>query len=207
MKEGLPTEGLRRQEDYENLEERMSAQMEEGFKNEENARKLVRNELAVMKDEIKNLEMGSGGTVSSEASTGVGLGSGTFARPPPLTSRWNEFFVLRKMEFRGWVTGHTQSSIQGITDDEGSILVKDLERMVPRQAHKRIDSDQTRKEHGTWPTKPMVKYIYIDLYIYMRRLGESRLQDSRAECEESLEAALNKGTSFVLQRTPGNERR
>ena len=39
-----------------------------------------------MKDEIKNLKIGSGSTVCSEASTGVGLVSGSFARPPPLTS-------------------------------------------------------------------------------------------------------------------------
>ena len=35
------------------------AKMEAGFKNEENARQLVPNELAVMKAEIKNLKMGS----------------------------------------------------------------------------------------------------------------------------------------------------
>ena len=96
MREGLETEGARRKEDYKSLEEKMSARMGEGFKNEDNARKLVQNELAVMKDEIKNLKMGSGSTLSSEASTGVGLGSGTFARPPPLTSRWNEIIVPRK---------------------------------------------------------------------------------------------------------------
>ena len=81
--------------------------------------------------------MGSGSTpVCSEATTGVGLGSGTFTRPPPLTFRWNENFVPRKMEFKGWVTDYTQSSTQGISDGEVSILVKVLERMVPQQAHK-----------------------------------------------------------------------
>ena len=50
-----------------------------------------------MKDEIKNLKMGSGSIVCSEGSTGMGLGSGTFAWPPPLTSRWNEIFIPRKM--------------------------------------------------------------------------------------------------------------
>ena len=52
-----------------------------------------------MKDELHNLKVGSGSTVCSEASTGMGLGTGTFARPPPLTSRWNETFVPKKMEF------------------------------------------------------------------------------------------------------------
>ena len=119
MKEGFETEGALRKEDYKSLEEKMSARMEEGFKNEqhagqqiqseivhgfkkeENARKMVQNELAVMKDELKSLKMGSGSTVCTEASTGVGLGSGTFAEHPP-TSRWNEIFVPRRMEFKGW---------------------------------------------------------------------------------------------------------
>ena len=53
--EGLATESAQRKKDYKNLEEKMSARMEEGVKNEESARKLVQNELAVMKDELKNL--------------------------------------------------------------------------------------------------------------------------------------------------------
>ena len=66
MNDGFKTEGIQRKKDYENLEEKMrmnfeveSAKMEAGFKNEENARQLVPNELAVMKAEIKNLKMGS----------------------------------------------------------------------------------------------------------------------------------------------------
>ena len=46
-----------------------------------------------------------------------------------------------------------KSSIQGITDHEVLTQVVDLERMVPRQAHKWIDWDQ---EHRTWPTRTMV---------------------------------------------------
>ena len=34
--------------------------------------------------------------------------------------------------------------------------MKDLERIVPQQAHKWIDWDQTAKEQGAWPTKTMV---------------------------------------------------
>ena len=56
------------------------------FKNEENARQFVQKELPVMKDELNNLKMSSASTVCSEASTGVGLGSGTFIKPSPLTS-------------------------------------------------------------------------------------------------------------------------
>ena len=81
----------------------------EGLKNEESARQLVQRDLAIMKEEIKHLEMGSGSTVCSEASTGVGLGaSGTFARPLALASRYNEIFLPRKMEFKGWITDYTE---------------------------------------------------------------------------------------------------
>ena len=51
---------------------------------------LVQNERAVMKEEIKKLKTGSRSTVGSEASTGVGLGSGTCARSPPLSARWTD---------------------------------------------------------------------------------------------------------------------
>ena len=99
MQDGSAAERIRRQEDYKNMVETMSGKMEEGFrseqqarqqaqneimeglKNEENARQLVQQDLAVMKEENKNLEMGSGSTVCSEASTGVGLGAlGTLPR-------------------------------------------------------------------------------------------------------------------------------
>ena len=108
--------------------------MNDGCKNEENARQPVQKELAVMKDEMKNLKMGSGSAVCCEASTGMGLGSGTFSRPPPLPSRWNEIFIPRKMEFKGWVTDYSKSSRQGITVDDVMKLLSDLERMVPQQA-------------------------------------------------------------------------
>ena len=83
-------------EEHKNLEEKMIVKMEQGFKNEQNARQLVQSEIAQgiqerreceMKEEIKNLKMGTGSRVCSEASTGVGLGSRTFARRP-LLSFW-----------------------------------------------------------------------------------------------------------------------
>ena len=43
---------------------------------------------------------------------------GTFARQQPLTSRWNESFVPRRMEFKRWMINHTKIVFQGITDDE-----------------------------------------------------------------------------------------
>ena len=82
----------------------MIVKTEDGFKNEE---KLVQNEIAVMKDEINNLKMGSGSTVCSEASTRVGQESGTFARPPPLSSRWTEIWIPRRKELKGLVNDFT----------------------------------------------------------------------------------------------------
>ena len=38
MQDGFAVEGLRRQGDYKNLEEKKSARMEKGFKNEQQAR-------------------------------------------------------------------------------------------------------------------------------------------------------------------------
>ena len=75
MKEGFETERALRKEDYKNLEEKMSARMEEdfkheqhagqqiqservkGFKNEENARKRVQNELPIMKGELHESQL------------------------------------------------------------------------------------------------------------------------------------------------------
>ena len=71
-----------------------------GFKNEENARQAVQEEMAAMREEIKNIKMGSSGIVSSEASTRVGPGSGTFARSPPLAPRWADPWVPRMLEFK-----------------------------------------------------------------------------------------------------------
>ena len=175
MQDGVAAERIRRKEDHKNMEEMMSAKMEEGFKgepqarqqaenemlkglkNEESARLLVQRDLAVMKEETKNLKMGRGSTVCSEASTGVGLGaSGTFARPPTLAFRYNEIFIPRKMEFKGWVTDYTRSSFHGITNEEVMVFIVDLLKIIPGQFHWYIDWDKSRKEQGSWPTKTNV---------------------------------------------------
>ena len=70
MEEGFKKEQHARQQ--------VQSEIVQGFKNEENARQLVQKELAFMRDEIKNLKMGSGSTVCSEASTGVRLGVWNF---------------------------------------------------------------------------------------------------------------------------------
>ena len=53
---------------------------------------------------------------------------------PPLSSRWNDNFIPRKLEFKGWVTDYSESILQGITDEEITTFLNDLERMVPQQA-------------------------------------------------------------------------
>ena len=47
-------------------------------------RREIQEELTVMKDDTKTIKTGSSGALSSAASTGVGLGSGTFVCPAAL---------------------------------------------------------------------------------------------------------------------------
>ena len=125
-------------------------------------------------------------------------------------------------EFKGWVTDYWRGSIQGFTNDEVATLVSDRERMVPQQAQKWIDWDQTGKEQGTWPTKMMVSMWFknetnlvtmIDLLKIMKEeLEKSSLQDSWAKCEgetgsQSSEETVDKDTCFVLQGTQFDARR
>ena len=146
---------LKESRDYGNMEETMSAKMEEGFrqqaqnermkglKNEENARQFVQRDLAVMKEEIKNLKMGSLSAVCSEAGTGLRLGaSGTFARPPALACRYYEILIPRKMEFKGWITDYTRSSFQGTTNEEVMVFIVELQKIIRGQFHQYIDWDQ-----------------------------------------------------------------
>ena len=70
------------------------------FKNE--GRKVF-DELTNMKDEVKSMQMGSNCVVSSAASTGNGLGSDTFARPPLLGSNWKDTVPPRKIDVEGQV--------------------------------------------------------------------------------------------------------
>ena len=84
-----------------------------------------------IKENIRPIELGSGSTVCSDASKAVGKGpSGTFARPPlGIGNRLNDWFIPRKMEFKGWVTDDKQCSYQGLTDTEVSDFINDLQKM------------------------------------------------------------------------------
>ena len=147
MQDGFATESCRSQEDYKKMEAAMTTKMEEGFRNEEqarqqaqkeimaglkneaNARQMVQNDLQAIKDKIRQLESGSGSgsTVGSDVSTAVGRGpSGTFARPlQGVAVRLNDLFMPRRMELKGWVTDYKQCRYQGLTDTEVSNLIND----------------------------------------------------------------------------------
>ena len=73
-----------------------SANMKARFKNEENVGQRIQKEIGDMKEEIKSIKMGSGTTVSREASTGEGPA------------------IPRKLEFEGWSPDFTLKNIQGI---------------------------------------------------------------------------------------------
>ena len=77
-----------------------SAKTKAASKNEENARQLVRKQVADMKEEVKNVKMDNSSTVVNEASSEVPLGSGTFARLPLLTAKWTDPWVPRKSAFK-----------------------------------------------------------------------------------------------------------
>ena len=96
---------------------------------------MVQNDMATMKEETRHIMLGSGSTVCGEASTAVGKGaSGTFARPPPdFAARLHDFFVPRKMEFKGCVTDFKRCKVEGLTDTEVSNFLCDLQKMVPDQ--------------------------------------------------------------------------
>ena len=143
--EDIETESQKRRDDYNGMEQKMTAKMEDGFKGEKMARQqaqdeikqMVKKDLDAFKEEMKSLHRKSGCTVCSEASTGVGLGgSGTFARPPTLASWFNDIFLPRKMEFKGCFTDYEQCSLQGLTESEVTNFIKDLHKMVPDRYQK-----------------------------------------------------------------------
>ena len=59
--------------------------------------------------------------MSSAASTGIGLGSGTHACP-------------RKLEIKGWATELSQRHLQRIKDDQVRGVQEDTEAIVPKEA-------------------------------------------------------------------------
>ena len=88
--------------------------------------------------------MGSNCTVSSAASTRVGLGSG--ADP----------WVPMEARVQGVESVLLLRNIQGIPDDQVQTVLENLEMMFPLQVRKWIDWDQTKNDRGPWPSKMMV---------------------------------------------------
>ena len=102
-----------------------------------------------MQDELRNLQMGSGSFVCSEASTRMWYLCS--ARHSPLGGIKFSFYEKWNSKVDSQITPRV--ALQDITDDE---VMKLLERIVPQHAQKYIDWDQTKKEQGTWPRKMKV---------------------------------------------------
>ena len=66
------------------------------------------------------------------------------APAPTLAARFNNIFLQRKMELKGWVTDCKQCSYQGLRETEVPWFTGDLQNILPDQDRKCIDSDQTR---------------------------------------------------------------
>ena len=65
-------------------------------------RQHIEDELNSIKVDIRSVKTGSGGTLSTAASTVYGVGSGAFAQPLAF-SRWQSERSLRQFEFREWM--------------------------------------------------------------------------------------------------------
>ena len=57
------------------------------------------------------------------------------------------------MEVKGWDTDYRRCSLEGLTNNEFTNFISDLQKMVPNEFRKHIDWDQTKTGQGTWPTK------------------------------------------------------
>ena len=161
MQDGFAAENRRRQEDYTKMEEAMTAKMEEGLrneqqarqqaqndvmaglKNEENARQMVQTDLQAIKDKIRQLESGSGSgsTVGSEVSAAVGRVTKRYFRKSTAGScRSAQRLVYAKKD-----------GIQ-VTDTGVSNFINDLHQMVP----------EALKKSTCIGSRPKVKWFHPD---------------------------------------------
>ena len=157
---------FQKKEDHKNLEEIVVSQMEEGFKkeqharqqvqneiaqgfkNEENARQLVQKEPAIMKDEIKNLEMGSGSTVCSEAGVRYSCSATStfFSVERNFHSKENGIQRLGHRLFKEWPSGSG-----GWRDND--ILDFTWRKRCRNRPKDGLIWTKTRKEQGRRPRK------------------------------------------------------
>ena len=63
----------------------------------------IEDELNNIKIDIRSVKAGIGGTLSTAASTGYGVGPGTFAQRLAF-SRWQSQWSPRQFKFKEWVT-------------------------------------------------------------------------------------------------------
>ena len=77
--------------------------------------------------------------MSGAASTGFGLGSGTLAPPPPLTSRWQDGWVPRKIEVKEWVQDWARKHIQGLQETQAKSILEEFEEAVTPEVKARVD--------------------------------------------------------------------
>ena len=89
-----------------------------------------------MRVELKNIEIGSCCSASSEASTRAELGSGTCARPPLLATRWADHLGHKEARFQGvnprlFVEKHPRNSRQSKKP-----VLDGLDKMMPLEIRK-----------------------------------------------------------------------
>ena len=180
MQEGFEAERTRRQQDFEiesqktrddsnNMERTMAAKMEEGFrneqqarqqaqkermkglKNEENARQMVQHDVQTIKSKKRSDSLGR--------ATAVAAPFAVMPRRP-----WEQDQAELSLDHRQvLVIVQTNGSYQGRTNSkDGSQTTKGSQTpsfRISSETHKyrkNVDWDQTRTEQGTWPTKTMV---------------------------------------------------
>ena len=121
----------------------------------ESERREIQEELTVMKDDTRTIKTGSGGALSSAASTGFGLGSGTFA-PPPLAARWQDGWVPRTIEVKGWVADWRTNTSKRFKDDQAKRILEEIEVAVATEVKGKSTEPSRKKNHVPWYIKTMV---------------------------------------------------
>ena len=70
---------------------------------------------------------------------------------PAFASPYSEIFISRKMEFKRWVTDCTRTTV-----DEVAHSFFNLKQMIPLNAQRFVDWEQTNTEQWNWPTKVLI---------------------------------------------------
>ena len=100
-------------------------------------------------------------------------------------------FIPRKMEFKGWITDYTRSSLQEITHDEVTVFIVDWQKMVPEEFHQYIDWDQSKKDQGNWPTMTIVNMLFKDETNLVTMIGLLKVE--KEQLKEKLQTSWSGG--------------